>query len=845
MLKRIETIQGVGLLHEANGKSFCCEKATLIYSDNGRGKTTLATILRSVSTGEASLINERRTIDGVCIPKISLQFEDGHRVAFDNGVWSEQRSELLVFDANFIERNVYSGNTITTGHRKNLLEFALGESSVAARAKVEKATIEAKKFTEKVQYFTAQLSGYHSNMLLAQFINLPQIDTVDIEILRLQKRIDASNSKSIILSKPVPITIKEPTFEIDNIFEKLAVSLEDIHEDAERLVKAHILKLGNTNAEKWLSEGRQFNGNESCPYCGQKSSENDLIRAYKSHFNAAYANLKIQVEQIENTIHKATAPSIIDNFFQNIQAAASLVASWDEHIQISKNYEIHLMSNDIQPETGKFYLRNKDDNLLEYTVVNPFGKLITGEITQDELKHKIPEPFSLDELKLFFTKILKITSERGHTCSIIEFDFQAAYVALESLQILLLDLVRKKQASPAESIGTEAEKLEATTLWNKIIALMQNANLSIKIATDAINTYKNKLETENIQQLGQEMLKLKMTKVRYEENVVNIIAQLNSSKSNVNAAENVKKIERNNLDKLMKDTLERYEESVNDLLDKFGASFRIRGMNANFRGSAPRSEYGLMLRGKDIALEGLAPSFATVLSEGDKRTLAFAFFIASTLEDSKLETRIVVIDDPMCSLDRHRRNHTKVVLKKIHSKANQLIIFAHDIHFLRELRDHLQKDNKTTKIASFQLTLYDTEKYTNFSSIDVDRECESSYFQSHRLVNDYIKGQPIDKKSVAQAIRPMLEGYLCRRFPGKLRKGLMFGEIMVLIRDAVAPDPLHYAKNLLDELNEINDYAGQFHHDTNPQADTTNIESVELAKYVERALNVIHKSCKC
>jgi hypothetical protein len=42
-------------------------------------------------------------------------------------------------------------------------------------------------------------------------------------------------------------------------------------------------------------------------------------------------------------------------------------------------------------------------------------------------------------------------------------------------------------------------------------------------------------------------------------------------------------------------------------------------------------------------------------------------------------------------------------------------------------------------------------------------------------------------------------------------------------------------------LNEINDYAGQFHHDTNPDADSTSITPSELKTYVERALDVVYK----
>ncbi len=86
----------------------------------------------------------------------------------------------------------------------------------------------------------------------------------------------------------------------------------------------------------------------------------------------------------------------------------------------------------------------------------------------------------------------------------------------------------------------------------------------------------------------------------------------------------------------MATVLSKYQIAINELLRKFGASFSLEGMSTNFLGNAPRSEYGLSLRGKAIPLVGDGPTFSTTLSEGDKRTLAFAFFVASALEDPNI-----------------------------------------------------------------------------------------------------------------------------------------------------------------------------------------------------------------
>ena len=48
------------------------------------------------------------------------------------------------------------------------------------------------------------------------------------------------------------------------------------------------------------------------------------------------------------------------------------------------------------------------------------------------------------------------------------------------------------------------------------------------------------------------------------------------------------------------------------------------------------------------------PSFKSTLSAGDRNTLALAIFFASLKQDANLTDKIIVIDDPISSLDDHR-----------------------------------------------------------------------------------------------------------------------------------------------------------------------------------------------
>ena len=757
MLDRIELIQGVGLLHDANGKPHSCQRATLVYADNGRGKSTLATVLRSAATGDPTLVSHRRTVDGVLPPKVTLQFSNGHKVNFSANAWSESRPEVLVFDADFVERNVHSGGAVSTGHRKNLLEFALGEAAVAARTAVEQATADARAATEKVLSLTGQLSGHHTGLTLPQFEALTKVAEVDVEVAALQKRVSAANNAAAIIAKPVPAPAPEPSFDIDGLFAALQSSLKNLHADAERVVKEHVAKLGGGTAESWLSQGQQLGDAESCPYCGQATTDLNLIRAYQTHFNEAYAALKIKVAGLRNVAEIGNRANIVERFLQAVVTAKTQATAWSELVPTQA----------------------------------------------------------------------------------IDFDASAAGTCIAELQDLVLKLVARKEAAPADPVSVEAERPQAVALWVNMIAAMTAANGAIKSAADAIGNYKGQLAAENVLLLTQQIQRLEASKRRHGAVVVDLISKIAVARSDANKAEDKKKSERDKLDGLMTATLSQYEKSINTLLKNFGASFSIKGMGANFRGAAPRTEYGLLLRGKDIALEGGQPSFSSALSEGDKRTLAFAFFVASTLADSKLSTRIVVIDDPMCSLDLNRKHHTRSVLKRLHSKAEQLILLAHDPYFLRDLRDALRKEDPGTPIAMFQLSLAAND-YTGFSTLDVDKECESAYFQHHRLLNEFVAGLNPDAKAVAKAVRPMLEGYLHRRFPSLISKSLMFGQVVVCIRDAPFNSPLSHAKNLVAELNDINEYAGQFHHDTNAAAETVAVLAAELKTYVDRSLHLVH-----
>jgi hypothetical protein len=103
----------------------------LIYAENARGKTTLASILRSLASGDPIPIAEGRRLAAQHPPHVILDCSGGPPPAmFRNNAWTRTLSNLAVFDDTFVDQNVYSGLAVEAGHRQNPHDLILGAQAV-------------------------------------------------------------------------------------------------------------------------------------------------------------------------------------------------------------------------------------------------------------------------------------------------------------------------------------------------------------------------------------------------------------------------------------------------------------------------------------------------------------------------------------------------------------------------------------------------------------------------------------------------------------------------------------------------------------------------------------------
>lgn len=114
------------------------------------------------------------------------------------------------------------------------------------------------------------------------------------------------------------------------------------------------------------------------------------------------------------------------------------------------------------------------------------------------------------------------------------------------------------------------------------------------------------------------------------------------------------------------------------------ACSKLNDMLARFLG---RNEITFEVSGEGYAIkrDGL---IATSLSEGEKTAIAFVYFIVHLSDqDFDLENGIVVIDDPISSLDSNSLFQAFAFLKESVQDAKQIFVLTHNFEFMRLVRN--------------------------------------------------------------------------------------------------------------------------------------------------------------
>jgi len=339
MLEQVVQIKNVGCFRNYGAKGdVTFRKLTLIYAENGRGKTTLCAILRSLQSGQTELIAERKTLDVTEPPFVDVRLT-GASMQFTNGTWTVTYPDFVIFDPVFINDNVYSGDYVEHEHKKNLYRVIVGARGVELTKQIEDLDRQIRDANADLRTKKEAASkDLPSTVTLEAYLQWQPVADIETQIQQkaneLSNRQRAAAKSGEIQAKGTfgKLRLPSPPSDFTVI---LARQLADVATDAEAKVRHQIAEhqMGH-QGEPWLSQGLGYVKDNRCPFCAQNVQSNELIAAYRSLFNEAYRNLKQEVAQLSQRIEGAIGELALSAVQQTIANNLTLAEFWKQFITV-------------------------------------------------------------------------------------------------------------------------------------------------------------------------------------------------------------------------------------------------------------------------------------------------------------------------------------------------------------------------------------------------------------------------------------------------------------------------------------------------------------------------------
>ncbi len=338
-ISKISHIRGIGRFRNYSPQGDTTfKKFTLIYGENGRGKTTLCSILRSLQTRQPAIIQGRRTLGlAAANPHVVIALQPGQAL-FLNGGWKPASLDinLRIFDAQYIAENVYSGDTIGSDQRRNLCRVILGQEGVALANRYDQIDKEIGELNAAIRAAKGIITSHANSLAVEKFVALDP--DPDIESKIEAKTIDVQGLKETdaLKNRPGLVELSVPPLP-SHLENMLGLTLEDVSRDAEHIVREHITSHGmSEDGEKWIATGLSHVTSEVCPFCGQSIRDINLLAAYRAFFNESYRRLQSDLVR-----YRANAADLFSE--QKIQLLRTQVAAnltsadlWGRYVAISK-----------------------------------------------------------------------------------------------------------------------------------------------------------------------------------------------------------------------------------------------------------------------------------------------------------------------------------------------------------------------------------------------------------------------------------------------------------------------------------------------------------------------------
>ncbi len=756
MLNNISLVRNVGKFDSVNaGANLDLNKLALIYAENGRGKTTLATILRSLGDKEPLPIIERTRLGGQGEPHIVIAHNNGDTAMFQQGAWDDSDVNILVFDDSFVADNIYSGIDVDTEHRQKLHELIIGAEGIALNTVLQQIVARIETHNQAIREKGARITAVmRYGLSVEAFCALEDIEGIDNLLQEAERALAAARKSEAIAQRNSFISLSLPDYDLEVLNTLLAKSLPDIETASAEQVNEHIASFGE-RGESWVAAGMKVvteNDLSDCPFCKQDLSGSDIVAHYQSIFSQEYLALKEEISTSLSDLERDHRAELMTAFERNVRTLTENRQFWSEFIDI--------------PEID----------------------LDTALVTR-----------------------------LWRSC------FDGIKAALDA-----------KKESPLEAFTLSQEILDLVNEYRAARTAVHELSNSLVAVNERIELLKESALESNVAALEADLNGLKAVKSRYSDAVLALCDDYLAEVALKTATEGERDQARAALDQYREQVFPRYQDAINRYLVKFNAGYRLENVSSvNNRGGSSCS-YSVLIENTPVPLrsnQAGQPSFKTTLSSGDRNALALAFFFSSLEMNANRANMIVVIDDPMTSLDDHRSLTTRQEIRALLVEVDQVVVLSHSKAFLCGLWN--STDN--TLVSSMKISR--SGSASTLSEWNVDQDSITEHDRNYLMVSEFIEnGHGANERSVAVALRPILESYVRITCPSIFPPGSLLGPFLGICQHRENTPNQILSPDDRTELRALLDYANDFHHDTNPAWQTANINEQELLDHARRTI---------
>jgi wobble nucleotide-excising tRNase len=413
----------------------------------------------------------------------------------------------------------------------------------------------------------------------------------------------------------------------------------------------------------------------------------------------------------------------------------------------------------------------------------------------------------------------------------------------QEVRKIILDALKKKKASPLERFELDREEEDKIKSFQDSEETLEAYNQELLSVNKKIEQIKHEASSGNITEISDKLYRLKATKKRYSSDIAALCDDYLKEKESKRQTEEEKIETRKILDDHRNDIFPKYQDSINNYLSKFNTNFQIGSVTPTNPRGKPSCIYCLIINDTEVPLEPddhskVSPTFKTTLSSGDRSTLALSFFFAFLEQDPAISQRIVLLDDPVTSLDDCREISTTHEIQSFVGKTAQVIVLSHDKPFLCKIWESSDKENTATlEVKRTSSGSSSIEKWNIHSDILDDHDIR------HEELRRYYEENIGDKEKISRNIRFVLEKYCRVSWPEYYPPGFLLGKFeQKICRSLTTRNPI-LDQDEYQEFSNLVKFANKFHHETNPtwREEITNIRDQELQGFVKRTLKFIKR----